>query len=253
MPSINRIILYSKKYAPEILTGVGVGSHVASNILFVRAEKLYLQDGKKSHFLLPCGLSILSIVSVIGSNRLSSKEKGVLLAGSSALAAKYLKDRKTIKEKYGQDALTDADLAALMEKADKANEEPFDEDKDCIEDLIYLPDYGVMFWSDISDVMKAELNLNECFVHSGEAYLSDFFTFLKFKKDDNPALFDLAEAYGWRYNYDDYDDGMQYIAFNNFEKIINYKGRDVVCHFVYFNEEALPMHEWGRIYGDCEE
>lgn len=235
-----------KKYLPEIVTGIAIGTHIASNILFIKADRLYLKDHKKSHFALPVIFSAGSIVSILLSNRLSSKQKASILAASSAFLTESLLERRK-----NDNDISNISLEDLMIAADRVNQNALDP-PDGVNELIYLPDYGIIFWKDISEVMRAELNLNEFFQSQGIAYLSDFFNFLEFNAKDSPELYEIAEHYGWRINWYDYDSGLQYITFNNFERVIRFKGKDIVCHFVYFNEEPLPMHEWTRIYGDEE-
>ena len=233
-----------KKYLPEIVTGIAIATHITSNILFVRADRLYLEDHKKTHFILPVVISASSIFSILLSNRLSSKEKASILATSSAILAEGL-----LKKRSSDNDILDANLEELMNAADAVNQNALDPPEG-VNELIYLPDYGIIFWKDISEVMRAELDLNECFQSQGIAYLSDFFRLLNFSKKDFPELFEIAEHYGWRFDWNDYVNGLQYITFNNFERVVPFKGKEIICHFVYFNDEALPMHEWDRVYGE---
>ena len=233
-----------KKYLPEIVTGIAIATHITSNILFVRADRLYLEDHKKSHFILPVVMSTSSIFSILLSNRLSSKEKASILAASSAILTEGL-----LKKRSSDNDILDANLEELMHAADAVNQNALDPPEG-VNELIYLPDYGIIFWKDISEVMRAELDLNECFHNQGIAYLSDFFRLLNFSEKDFPELFEIAEHYGWRINWYDYENGLQHITFNNFERVIPFKGKEIICHFVYFNDEALPMHEWDRVYGE---
>lgn len=233
-----------KKYLPEIVTGIAIATHITSNILFVRADRLYLEDHKKAHFIFPVAMSASSIFSILLSNRLSSKEKASILAASSAILAEGL-----LKKRRNENDISSENLEELMNAADAVNQNALDPPEG-VNELIYLPDYGIIFWKDISEVMRAELDLNECFHNQGVAYLSDFFRLLNFSEKDFPELFEIAEHYGWRFDWNDYDNGLQYITFNNFERVIPFKGKEIVCHFVYSNDEALPMHEWDRVYGE---
>ena len=233
-----------KKYLPEIVTGIAIATHITSNILFVRADRLYLEDHKKTHFILPVVMSASSIVSILLSNRLSSKEKASILAASSAILTESLLERRK-----NDNDIFNISLEDLMMAADRVNQNALDPPEG-VNELIYLPDYGIIFWKDISEVMRAELDLNECFHNQGIVYLSDFFRLLNFSEKDFPELFEIAEHYGWRINWYDYENGLQHITFNNFERVIPFKGKEIVCHFVYFNDEALPMHEWDRVYGE---
>ena len=233
-----------KKYLPEIVTGIAIGAHIASNILFVRADRLYLEDHKKSHFALPVIFSAGSIASILLSNRLSSKQKASILAASSAILTESLLERRK-----NDNDISNISLEDLMMVADRVNQNALDPPEG-VNELIYLPDYGIIFWKDISEVMRAELDLNECFHNQGIAYLSDFFRLLNFSEKDFPELFEIAEHYGWRFDWNDYENGLQHITFNNFERVIPFKGKEIVCHYVYFNDEALPMHEWDRVYGE---
>ena len=233
-----------KKYLPEIVTGIAIATHITSNILFVRADRLYLEDHKKTHFIFPVAMSVSSIFSILLSNRLSSKEKASILAASSAILTEGL-----LKKRRNDNDISSENLEELMNAADAVNQNALDPPEG-VNELIYLPDYGIIFWKDISEVMRAELDLNECFHNQGIVYLSDFFRHLNFSEKDFPELFEIAEHYGWRFDWNDYDNGLQYITFNNFERVIPFKGKEIVCHFVYFNDEALPMHEWDRVYGE---
>lgn len=233
-----------KKYLPEIVTSIAIATHITSNILFVRADRLYLEDHKKTHFIFPVVMSVSSIFSILLSNRLSSKEKASILAASSAILTEGL-----LKKRRNENDISSENLEELMNAADAVNQNALDPPEG-VNELIYLPDYGIIFWKDISEVMRAELDLNECFHNQGIAYLSDFFRLLNFSEKDFPELFEIAEHYGWRFDWNDYDNGLQYITFNNFERVIPFKGKEIVCHFIYFNDEALPMHEWDRVYGE---
>lgn len=45
--------------------------------------------------------------------------------------------------------------------------------------LYYLPQNGIIFWSDETTVRTAELNLNQLFTHEMCASLGDFLTFFR--------------------------------------------------------------------------
>lgn len=128
-----------KKYLSEIVTGIAIGAHITSNILFVRADRLYLEDHKKSHFIFPVVMSASSIVSIILSNRLSSKEKASILAASSAILTEGL-----LKKRRSSNDILDANLEELMNAADAVNQNALDPPEG-VNELIYLPDYGIIF------------------------------------------------------------------------------------------------------------
>lgn len=247
-----------KKYLPEILTGVGIGGEVLSNALFVRAAKLEEKDGKKTHYILPLLVSAGSIAAIVGSNRVSNSQKASIVAAGGLLLSKCMAERKEIKEKYGNDEVLDLDLNQLKILADRENEIPFIEDE--TKELYYMPDYGIIFYANPGRVMTAELNLNESFTHDGEAFLSEFFAFLGLKNTEMEAaglsyeqIQQVADNIGWRFNWEDYDNGIQYITFNNYQKVIHWNEKDIPCNFIYIEEEALPMYQWNLRYEDVED
>lgn len=230
------------KHIPEILTGTAVAGVIASDVLFVRAAKKESKDGDKKHYILPAITSGVTIGTIIASNRVSNSQKASLAAAGALTASKYVEYRKNVQECLPEELCESLD--DLEKQADEANEV----DGECEEiALFYLPQFGIMFESTFSQVSTALLNLNQSFVHEGEASLGDFLRFLPRYKDAGMLI--IGDEIGWRINYDDPDNGTQYITTRQYQKRLK-NGR--ICNYIYFNEEPMDWDYWLKRYDDAK-
>lgn len=242
---------FLKKHKSEILLGVSIGGTVAADTLFIyKAKKLYENNDSPtaknyiSAYWLPIVISGGSVAAGICSHNALVAEKMALasLVAFTASRAKSLEKTSTHEEVLEADSKC---LNELMIEADAANELEDDCETNGDKQLYYLPQYGIIFWSDETTVRTAELNLNQLFTHEMFATLGDFLTFLGINSSEWDVL---GDQYVWRFNYDDVDNGIQYITFEQYQKPLP---SGINCNYIYFRTEAMTLDEWQAEYQDC--
>lgn len=223
----------------DILTAIGCGAFVASDFLFAYAGKKDAEEGKKGWYVPATLCTVAGIASVVASNRYSNREIAAL-TGLAGCAAKAVSDYQKAVAQLPEEQ--QESLEKLMNEADAADETDsgYSDDKS----LYYLPQYQIMFWAMQQEVTTAELNLNQRFTHDGNATLYDFLDELKI---EDKELLDHAQDIGWRFNYDDYDSGIQYITFTQYQKMLS---KGIVCNYIYFQVEAQSYDAWAKEYND---
>ena len=117
-------------------------------------------------------------------------------------------------------------------------------------ELYFLPQFGIIFLSDQQGVNTAELNVNQEFTHDGKVYLSNFFDWLGIYDQLSYEDKAMADMLHWRFNYDDYESGMQYINFYQYKKKLS-NGR--TCNYIEFIQEPQTSEQWDEEYGDVGE
>lgn len=235
---------FFKDHLPEILTIMSVFGTVVSDALFIYAAKKEQVDHDKKHYILPIITSTGSIVCIVVSNRVSNSQKASILAGAAALATKYYDHQKIINSvltNEQKDSLNE--LLVLADEAYSRDDAFIDGEKE----LYYLPQFGIAFLSTQQDVATAELNLNQNFTHDGEVYLSNFFEHLGIYDDLNTEDKIMVDELKWRFNYEDYENGMQYVTFYQYQKKLS-NGR--ICHYIELIQEPQTSESWNEEYND---
>lgn len=238
-----------RKYIPEILTGVSIGTHVVSNVLFVRAAKKEANDGNKKHYILPVCFSAASITSIIFSNRYNAKEKGLLLGAIAASSVSNAKLVQETKEKYGDGALkvrpasvlSESDLAKIQEEVnnlDPDHNNDFSTDKEIyiIPQLLgYMP---ILATPDAIDFAFGKLN--EEFSIEMWASTTVFLHAL-----DSKYVDDECDAFGWKMCDEDPYSGILYIS--HFQNTYTLPDGTVI-KALYFVYPPLMEDEWDEYY-----
>lgn len=241
---LNRNFEIIKKHIPDILTTMSVIGTIVSDVLFISAAKKETLDGDKKHYILPLITSSGTIACIILSNKVSNDQKVFLLTTSAALATKFNDYRKDVNAVITDEQKETLDeLVVMADEAYKDDAAFVDGDKA----LYYLPQFGIAFVSDQQTIATAELNLNQSFVHDGEASLVGFLREIGVYGMLNPEDQCLINDLVWRFNYDDYDSGMQYITFSQYTKTLR-TGR--VCNYIEFIQEPQTLERWAEYYGD---
>lgn len=246
-----------QRHLPEILTGVAVGGVVASDALYiyngVRISK-ESKDGKKPNYVnaywLPTTISAGSIAAIIFSNRLSSKEKTLLLGMAVANGAQLRAYQNAVENNVSEEEAKDIsdqfeqlDLDKLMIDADAADETgDYEEDSR----LFYFPQIHKVIRCSSDRFNTAVLNINELFATEWEATINEFFDFVN--RDivrNDPELKECGDDFGWTIDPDDPESGITRILISQYTKTLN-TGIDVT--YVYFMDPPLHRSEWEDYY-----
>lgn len=248
-----------KKYVPEILTGVAIGSHITSNILFVRAAKKEEKDGLKRHYILPSILSGVSISSVIFADRYNAKEKGIILgamAASTIANGKFIEktrdangDEETVKMKMESDNITEEDLKKITEELDKMD----------LKDLSKIPEgYEVYVFPQIlgnnTPVVTTPDTMDFAYGHINEMFQNDMwvsvYEFLYAIDETGSLISSEDELFGWKMSEDDPYEGIMYIQ--HYQRTFTTEsGKKVTV--VYFVYPPLMEDEWDAYYDNMLE
>ena len=230
---------------PNILTALSIGGILASDALFIYTAK---QEAKKGEcveikdYILPIGLSLMSVGCIIGNHYITKQQKAILATGSLAMAKKLSDYRKATIDTVGEDKFRKIEEElyfsndSLIELADKADRESDNDIQS--EELFYMPQFKCAFSADPQVVGVAELNFNQKFVHDGCVRLCDLFDFLKLSHDKYKALYEYGEKVGYWFNFDDFEDGTQFITFNLYSKKLK---NGMKCNYILLIEEPMPM------------
>ncbi|WP_130837554.1 DUF6353 family protein [Lachnoclostridium sp. Marseille-P6806] len=245
-----RIKHFLKRNKSNILFGLSIGGTVAADVLFIyEGKKLYKDNAKPDAgsyikaYWLPVTVSALSVGAGVCSHNALAAEKLALASLAGFTTERY----NNLKNKTSEEDILEADsktLEDLIIEADAANE--LYDDVESPKHLYYLPQYGIAFMADEETVSTAELNLNMLFTHEMEASLGDFLDFIGI---EDPKWQSLGNSIGWRFNYDDIDDGIQYISFTQYQKPLQ---DGTMCMYIYFNVEAQTWKQWDEEYQDIE-
>lgn len=237
---------FLKRHKSEILLGVSIGGTVAADVLFIyKGKKLYENNESPtaknyiSAYWLPIAVSAGSVVAGICSHNALAAEKMAMASFATYISTRY----KNLQSISSQEDILKADEKTLEElriEADAADE--LDDESEPNKELYYFPQYGLIFWTTEEQVRTAELNINEMFVHDGSASLGDFLYFLGIK---DPSWKEVCDSIGWRYNFDDFEDSLQYISFTQYQKILP---SGIQCNYVYFQTEAQSWSDWDKKY-----
>lgn len=244
-----------KKYLPEIFTGVAIGSHALSNVLFVRAAKNEDKKGKKC-YILPSVLSGVTIASILLSDHFNSKEKAGLIAllaasnaGSMALEQKARKEYGDDKvndfyKKFDLDSLDYKQLDKIMNEADflEENGAPTEDGKM----LYYFPQLHEIFAITPDQLSMAFEDVNAIFSREGEASVNDFLGAIDPKYIDD----DEGDNFNWSINESDPESGITRIDYFQYTVKLE-SGLNVTI--VRFVMPPLKDEEWEEYYRQLEE
>lgn len=246
-----------QKHLPEILTGIAVGGTVVSDALYIyNGVKICKEtkDGKKPNYIkaywLPTTISVGSVAAIIFSNRLSSKEKTLLLGmavanGAQLRAYQDIVEKNIPVEEAAEilDQYEDLDVEKLMIDADAADEtESYEEDLR----LFYFPQIHKVVKCSTDRFNTAVLNINELYSSEWEVTINNFFDFIN--KDivkNDPELKECGDDFGWEIDPDDPESGITRILISQYTKKLK-SGIDLT--YVYFMDPPLHRSEWGDYY-----
>ncbi len=246
-----------QKHLPEILTGIAIGNTVVSDALYIyngiklakKTTDVEMSDYLKAYWL-PTAISAGGIAAVIFSNRLSSKEKTLLLglAVANGTQLRLYQDivEKNIPSEEAAEILSqyeDLDAEKLMIDADAADEtKSYEEDSR----LFYFPQIRKVIRCSTDKFNTAILNINEWFAIEWEATVNTFFDFID--KDivkNDPELKECGDDFGWSIDPDDPESGITRILVSQYTKRLK-TGVDVT--YVYFMDPPLHRSEWNDYY-----
>lgn len=246
-----------QKHLPEILTGIAVGGTVVSDVLYIyNGVKISKEtkDGKNPNYIkaywLPTTISAGSIAAIIFSNRLSSKEKTLLLGmavanGAQLRAYQDIVEKNIPIEESAEilDQYEDLDIEKLMIDADAADEtESYEEDSR----LFYFPQIHKVVKCSTDQFNTAVLNINELYSSEWEVTINNFFDFID--KDivkNDPELKECGDDFGWEIDPDDPESGITRILISQYTKKLK-SGIDLT--YVYFVDPPLHRSEWENYY-----
>lgn len=165
---------------------------------------------------MPIVVSGAGIACIIASNRVSNYQKVSIAATAAGLAAKNMKQREELRNHLSEEELAKIDEIDKCKEGGPSGKE-----------LIWMPDFGIKFWSTREDVERAEIKTNKCFDSDGYVSLEDVLEFLKASLPDKIIATEdkiLAKNTIWAYDFDS-DDEQRLI----FEMMpMNYMGIDCV-------------------------
>lgn len=244
-----------KKYLPEIFTGVAIGTHVLSNILFVRAAKNEGNKGKKV-YILPAIVSCSSIASILLSDHFSSKEKATLIALLAASnAGSYVLEHKA-RDEYGDekvnefykkvdlDDLNSLELDNIMNEADTLEENGAATEYS--KQLYYFPQLHMIFATSSDTLSMAFEDVNSIFAREGEASVNDFLGSIDSSLIDE----DEGDNFTWAINSSDPESGITRIDYYQYTVKLE---SGLLVTIVRFVMPPLRDEEWEEYYEKLEE
>lgn len=217
-----------KKHGTKILTGLGVAGLVTTTILAIeatpKAVRIIEEKKKKEHkesltkketvslvwkCYIPTGVSLVASAACIMGAYSEGARRNAALATAYSLTQSYLDDyRSKTKEVVGEKKEKQIREAVMQDRLDrsKIREEDIIETKHhgerCYDSII-----DRKFWSDISTIEKAVIDLNKDLQTCMYVSLNDFY-----RKLDLPTC-DIGDEVGWNI-----DDGPIEITFGSMLK-----------------------------------
>lgn len=245
---------WARRHLPEILTGVSVGGTVVADALYIyNGIKMTKEskEGKDPNYIkaywLPTVISAGAVTATIFSNRLSAKEKtlllGMMIANGAQLRA--YRDVKDIPIEEANEILgvDDLDVEKLMHDADEADKTgTYKEDSR----FFYFPQIHKLIRCSTDRFNTAVLNINELFCSELEATVNNFFDFIDkdiVRKDDE--LTECGDDFGWSMDQNDPESGITRITISQYTKKLE-SGIDVT--YAYFMDPPLHRSEWEDYY-----
>ena len=243
----------TKRALSLVLSLIGVGGVGITSWISVKCSKKAEKKETKKEKVLAYLPAIISGVGtsacILGSHHISRKEIAALTASCTYLAANRDKIETKIKEKFGEDKLSEIKQEAATEQVREENhvEKKLNgkTGRQTIEetgygDTLFLDLYlGRKFRSSLDHVIKAEKNLNYEF-HSGRSVcMNDFYAYLGI--DPTRA----GDQFGWPYDEDYIDPDLETpIEFDNI-KTEDENGE--LMYIIDFKYGYQPMDYWMEI------
>lgn len=209
-PSLRQKI---SKRMPLALAGIGaagvIGTGVTSAMAAVKAfkhlERENLVNGTKweqfkamwRYFMLPTGVSLATIASILSGALLSHKHEASILASYGLLKAGYEEYRKQAKALLGDKMEENLHKSVEYTVAEKPTDKPKTEelwfylDFRCNADPTQDAPEGQLFNAEMVDVLNAFLELNRRFMMKGTAKVNDLLGLLGLVQTMD------GEEYGW--------------------------------------------------------
>lgn len=186
-----KILFELRKYAPEILTGLGLVGVVTTAILSYQAGK---KGGKKRMAAAVISGAATGVAIVAGHNMEAARLNAALGASSLALAKLDALQNK-VEEKYGKEGLEELQDEIASEEVMKSDVKVSPDKR--IWHEAYL---GVTFEATELEVLAAEYELNRVFILRGYSSMLDFYKMLGIEDKIKNVELDACEMYGWSFD-----------------------------------------------------
>lgn len=200
--------------SPGILTGIGVAGTIVTAYLTGRAtaravdiirefESDFPEDPRdelRERILLtwklyipPAAAGTISIVSIVGANRIGTRRAAALAAAYSLSEHAFAEYRERVVETMGKkkEQQVQDDVAQEQVRKNPPSEIIITDDS---QTLCYEAYTGRYFYSTMDKLRKAELAINYRLLHEGYVSLTDFFDLIGLARTD------LSEEVGWKNN-----------------------------------------------------
>lgn len=183
-----KILFELRKYAPEILTGLGLVGVVTTAILSYQAGK----KGGKKRIAATVISGAATGVAIVAAHNMEAARLNAALGASSLALAKLDALQNKVEEKYGKEGLEELQDEIAIEEVMESDAKVQTDKK------IFHESYlGTTFEATEVEVLSAEYELNRLFILRGYASVLDFYKMLGIEeKIKNVELVD-CEMYGW--------------------------------------------------------
>lgn len=214
------LVGFITKNASTILTCIGTIGVIVTAIMArkdtIKAEELVndAQEEKGEYLTkseqfkaaapayIPTALAAVSTIACIfGSHVISKRQQAALLSAYALLSTSYRDYRQRVRAMYGEDTHDDnvSDRSAESVLDIRTEGEYYglaceleEEENDGLPRTFYDEYSNRHFEATIEQVLKAEYELNRCYILNGQATLNDFYENLGLKKTDYGSIL------GWR-------------------------------------------------------
>ena len=232
-----------------ILTTVGsIGVGITSWLAVRCSKKAETKETTKEKIIAyapAIARGVGTVGCIVGSHHISAKEIAALTATCTYLTANRAKIEKTIKEKFGDDALTQVNNEVAQETLKNESKKTIKKEGQTVEEtgygnLLFVDMYlGRKFRSSLEHVEKAEHLLNNEFHNGNYVCMNDFYRYLGIE----PSI--AGDKFGWPADEDYYDYNLETpIEFDN----IKSEDEDgELMYAIYINYGSEPCDYWLEI------
>ena len=250
--NVNRLLneskLFIKRNASTILTGIGGAGVIATSIMAVKAtpKALTLLENAKEEkgddltklesikiagpaYIPTILVGVSTIACIFGANILNRRHQAALMSAYALLDNSYKEYKSKVIDLYGEEA--DARVREEIAK-DKHTGDEKSSDNDSV--LFYDEFSGRYFNALMSDVLKAEYDLNRKLATWGGVYLNEFYELVGLPTTDYgdhlgwsaAGLYDMCWEQWLDFNHEKFtlDDGLE-------------------GHIITFSQEPMPGFE----------